>query len=633
MAWPGKREAGTEKPPRSSGGIHYNVFMRRACFLLLILAIACVLPRTGNAELVESKHWLVRKAAQKNLDALTEYFGFPNPEMENGEAVVLIDVTGLRAEILVVGPIEGNAIEYAQVLDDWRSAAGFVGDVEYLREDDCAAAKVSVGAHRFGILDGSLKLHLNDLRQRLQTVEPKTSVALQVVSKVPVQISDKPDKVTQSGVRYWDLTSKDLAKPYLIVELNVPTSLVVSFVSWALFLPVWTFVSYLIFRRWRVNSSAPIERQRHAFSRIVNRTLYSGLALHVVTLALAVRTKYFDPLSYVWFGDSWINASSVFPVVTIVLAVIAFVAIPTLGRKIFGPTPLEIILQEENSLEVEPDPTPGLTEFEMKVNHWINSVRAILVGLGIVIIVYGWTLSDSSPYKKFAAPTGFIVFALVPSLLPYCIIRKKLDPFAQPRGQEAWEILTEKVAEISEKAGITLQPVLLHERDHGRYSAYATGKNSISVTPSIVLRLSEEEVDWTLAREAARHTLAHRRKRWLLYFGLALVPCTFILVFLLFVDLDAQSRRAAALVMPCILVMIALSKLPVWQLTQQEYAADAYATRLVGNKEAGITALKKVTLGSASPAILDMDLDGHPALQKRIAKIEALDLLAPNASV
>lgn len=605
--------------------------MRRACFLLLILAIACVLPRTGNAELVDSKDWLVRNTTHKNLDALTEYFGFPNPEMKKGEAVALIAVTGLRAEILVVGPIEGNAIEYAQVLDDWRSAAGFVGDVQYSQEDDCAAAKVSVGTHRFGILDGSLKLHLNDLRQRLQTVEPKTSVALRVVSKVPVQISDKPDKVTQFGVRYWNLTSKDLAQPHLTVEMRVSPFHLISFVSWFLFLPIGVSVSYFRFRNWSVKSDQPIERQRKAFHRAFLTTLFVGLGLHGIMSILTIPTRFFDPVTYVWFGEPFARIVTPFVLALFLAPMLAYPAFATLGNKIFGPTPDEIILREELGIEGESDKGSELTESERKANKWKMAAVIVCGVIGLGIMAHGWTLTKTSPYRLLIFPLSMLFCGVLPNLILILYNRKKLDPQSQANGPEAWTKLTERLAMISEKVGLSLYPVLLHERESGRYTALAKRKNSVCVTPSILLKFDEDELDWVLAHEAAHHALGHLKNLRFLYVGLFLAAYIPMLVVLF---LPERNPRAMPMIMFWLaFVMIPIAIIPRWIGRKQEFAADAYATRLVGNKEAGIKALKKLTLGSTLPGIHDVDMDGHPALQKRIAKIEALDLSAPDASV
>jgi len=239
----------------------------RFLWLLTCLVLAAGLVTSAGAQIVESREWLVKKTEHALLDEFKTNFGWPDPELPKGQAVLYVQVKGWSLSVLAVGPKTSDAKRYAQKLDAWRQRNGLSGTVEFSQESDCAAASFIYSVPGFGKTELSFSIPLASLYRDVRLEDTtRFGVVMSGVAQLPSEF-DKPNLTKQSGYRYWDLSDwrapKDVRLSARLDWWAVP-----AFVALALFPFLCAAVTYCVAVRIARDPKLPLNTRQEGFRKI-----------------------------------------------------------------------------------------------------------------------------------------------------------------------------------------------------------------------------------------------------------------------------------------------------------------------------------------------------------------------------
>lgn len=239
----------------------------------------------------------------------------------------------------------------------------------------------------------------------------------------------------------------------------------------------------------------------------------------------------------------------------------------------------------------------------------------LVAGLEFILqFVLLYTKGLDIQWRVAALLTYFGISALIIRVLWIWYLRTRIALCKIDQG------LTFRAQEIAERIGVGIEDVRIDDTADGRNYASSKAfltKGHIVITKKNVDALSQEEVEWILARE-----LAYRERCTGLYqnalgrvLGIAtVILCLPICVFL-FLDTGMATKLYCALIlMPIAIVNMAIE---VSTNCKRELAADAAALEATRNLPAAESALRYLITASENPKLSDKDTT-HPALSKRL---------------
>lgn len=250
-----------------------------------------------------------------------------------------------------------------------------------------------------------------------------------------------------------------------------------------------------------------------------------------------------------------------------------------------------------------------------------RSVRFILISAvsGIVLMVLIGSLVRSG-----VVPKGYSVYwgvgsQLLGFVIGGCITAltlKKLPKDDPVHG---------RVLRIAEQAGVKVRRVELVKS--ASPNAFATHFGTIGLTTALLEHLEPAEVDAVVAHEIGHLKRGHVKKMTLV--SVAFAACFFGGLYALQTwgpapirpFADAVDRSPIGFMLPLILLPLIATK-----SKRNEFEADAFAVRMVGDPEVVISALTKITDLNQTPRRLkpkDEKWRSHPSLENRIAAIRA----------
>lgn len=574
----------------------------RALLLVIIVLQGCA----SFASVVESQEWLVGSRTHRTLDRLTEYFGFPNPEMAKDEAVVFVRIEGASYAIYVVGPVAGKAKAYAEALDRWRALEGKSGQVEFSQENDCAAARFLHSQAKWGATKVSTSINLESLRATLANVEPKTSVGL-IVTKLSTWSMTTPSGLQSSnGVRYWNLGAIQGPLPIATSSLEVPAYLSSAAILWLLWLPISAGIIALGCSFVRPHPDRPIRDQRKRFTQIALGGTFVSIGIHAAASLYVIPTRVFDPVAVAWTGSSFASVGIAVISVGLIACLGMFWMVSKFEQRIFGPTPeekaeaIQLAGEQEEFLERYPA-APSAPVRQKRLEH-------LFVGVGFTLLITSYFLSKQlSAIETLLALLGMTLTIMGRHIAEFLIPAPKLENWSENLLQ--WqETLDSEIALLNEEWSMSAKGVVLSPGVAGRMKVIGRFPNEVQVTADVLESMERNELRFLVAHEM--HRLRKGRPR-ILALQIWIPIATSIPIFIIFLRADASALRT---IMPLLLIPMALililalvSRSSARQLQQE---CDIVAAKAVLDPGVGIRALTKISYAdqAAGESLVDPQL-------------------------
>lgn len=594
-------------------------------FSRAILAVVCflLLAQNSPANIVKSKDSLVGTREHNLLKGFAKDFGFPVPEMKNGQSVCLAELTGVNLQVLVVGPSKRNAQNYALILEAWGKSQGFSSEVEYSQEADCSAARLSHHVGGFGRYTATTEFDLKSLFVNMRLIEPNFKMGFLHPIWTKTNLTIAPDKATTKNL-VWIVSDRADGFAKVATTLTIQKWMPVVLVLW-LTIPI---IGYLIGAGMGLYISKrhdlPISARRTLYSKLFLGSVYGSIGLHTLLVMATLPTKVLDPLSQLWFGSRFSTIGILFVPLFMFVPLAMRPLIHKIELKLFGPTESE--LAQIKQAEINGNAISRDVEERAPTNPLsLVSLRVIFYVLGISLFAYSFILPSDNPWKSILRLIGLVFFIAA----PYFKASSQAQKFVVD--ESTYEQIKFRVQDRTNRLAKVMNLIppkteVIRENIGGKYFAGASF-NSITLSLFVSENLPEPQLDFVLAHELSHIKYRHSVKRLFLRFSSLSVSLVLLIVLTIS---PTFSRIISPYFTFIFFVLFAIIVFGQWAAIflyrQQEFAADELAVRTTRDPEAAIQTLLRITSQSEMPGLHQVDTTTHPMTKKRIERIQALQI-------
>jgi len=583
----------------------------RFLWLLICLILAAGLAASASAQIVESREWLVKKTEHALLDEFKTNFGWPDPELPKGQAVLCVQVKGWSLRVLAVGPKTSDAKRYAQKLDVWRQSNGLSGTVEYSQESDCAAASFLYSVAGFGKAELNFTVPLASLYRDVRLEDmTRFGVVMSGVAQLPSDF-DKPNVTKQSGYRYWDFSDwrapKDVRLSARLDWWAVP-----AFVALALFPFFCAAVTYCVAIRVARDPKLPLITRQERFKKIQNSAiLWTAVPSLILGLAVVI-SRVLARQSEFLFGDSGTPMS------------LLFVIGAAVGFPVFGLYSKEHGKLAEQSLNELGRPPliqkPRVEESKTREFFWEAFQVPFAICCALAIQYLPTTKTDT--IHQYKSQIAMLVSTLIIALSPrwFSVLRPAPTTEEVEIEPELRQKLQGVLASLKANGTTSVDDVKIHPQSPLSITVYVI-KNKLGVSDAAIRELTPEELEFCIL-ETERHpempmptipqTVVASLLPFLTVIYWAIAPSPSILV---------ATIMTAVLFIPTGLWLTSSFRAIRW-MREEKLRIDLELIRLTGNPSAAVSALQKQDdFLRADPATAG--LNPKPTYSERIARIRA----------
>ncbi len=371
---------------------------------LLCALLWCGIAANCCAQIQDSPRWLVLRTEHRILDQFHDNFGWPDPEIPKGQAVVYVYAEGASYKLLAVGPVTSDAKAYARILNEWKERHGLSGPVLYSQENDCAAALFSVSETGFGKTSTNLKLPLASIITEIK-LETKTNLGLVINGnlKWPAELPP-PGYLSKRIYGFWDLSKWSQPKD-LVIQQKLEPWLLIYFVSVLLFPFVATGACYAFAVRFAQDESRSLEQRRRVYRQLVLGGTIGPTVLHSLLFVPAVAFRSFDPITYLWFDAPFLNIGLYFGFALLIVPVLFAVLTKRTEASLSALTEAESRLVQLSTLSKtkvnQPNPQQVLQQF-------LPMFCLIILGVCILYLPTG----KRDPLDAWKLPASMLIIIL-----------------------------------------------------------------------------------------------------------------------------------------------------------------------------------------------------------------------------
>jgi hypothetical protein len=593
-----------------------------------ILFLCMIVPLFSLAEIKESDNTLVARREHNALKNLAKTFGTPDTILTQGVAIAYIDFNFVTCDILIVGPIKGDAKRYARILDEWQSRQNLQETVYYSQEDDCAAARLTLSNSKFGATKGSLNVNLPTLLPVLNQVEKTVHPVLRAGKGTDIDPGKPADFTSPNGHNYWLLKFTNGKLNDLNSTVVLPPDMPLILFIWFT-LPLFGIIggfglAYIVAKK----STLAEARRSKLFSQIALGGTYGAIALHAILVMGTLFNGALNPISYLWFGTRF-TAAAIFPVM--LGPILALALLPVLNKlekkAITKEKPTEQELAEKQKTE------KVVEELKAKANEDQKAMRKKWLPFTIPMIVIGVALLNirflqQSNSVRFLSHFG-ILFIYAGIIAPtMAFLKQKRTPDSTNDSNIVTQVQYE-LSIIADQMGLPTPEVRIQSQKIFSATSIARKGKGIEVGDKFLHSITSPERNFFYAVELAK--FKYRNIPTILFAVIGAFVLQTPMFYLLFILPSGSPEKVKVAPIAfgfMVFGMLGFSLILKAYRSSQIKKYDVLAARLVG-KETAISALKQSVLPAPEFRIdrqfEEADID-NPIVGKRIKAIQDLPL-------
>lgn len=587
----------------------------RAAIAVSAALIACC----AQASLKEARESIVGTVEHVAIARLrTGPFAIPD-ELGKGDLVLIATVGAHFGDILVMGPVPGNAKEYAGVLDDWQHTNLHSDNtVLWSQENDYACARLVISNAKFGSRSGSLTLPLGELVASLKA-RYKLYPVLRVVRGAHLEPAPILADITK-GFNTYDLAQVQATYSATVTRHLTSAQVFVTYLFFGLvdIVVLLGFAAAIVVGK---SSRIPVERRRKLYSKLAIWPVFGAIGVHAPLAFVYMQSPAIRAVADLWFGTFRV---SVMALPMFLALPLVFLCIPAMGaveRRLFGPakpgdpTPI---------LAAKP---PSISDAELAFRKTKVKISLGLAAVGLAIAMYSifWSPPSLRHVQPLLNLAGMMIM-LFSSQLVGLVLRNGSREFESPVEDPK---LTAVAEDLARGMDVKLGRVVVDRRPLSRntLNARITLNGQISVSQRAVESLDAPELRFLLAHEIGHRKAGHLRQ----YVLVAMLPAFLLVelpVFSMIIGLAGVTRPPWWTPFTFGGAMLGFAWLFIAAKAirrKQEFEADCLAVEETRDPDAAVSVLKKIVASSGMPHLHEIDdLSTHPAVSKRIAAIQAL---------
>jgi len=580
----------------------------RFLWLLTCLILVAGLAASASAQIVESREWLVKKTEHRILDEFGAIFGWPDPDLPKGQAVLYVYVTGRSYRVLAVGPTSSDAKQYAEKLRAWRDRHGLSGAVQYSQEDDCAAADFSQSVMGLGRTELRYTIPLASLYREVR-LEDTTHFGLVVngVAKLPSDFPE-PDRTKPLGHLYWNLSSwEDPMDATITVKLDwwvLPLFVLLALVPLA-----YTGTVYVRARRIARDLGLPLSKRREMFISTEKAAVRWMTAASILIFIGTVFSQAFSSLSDLWL-TSYLEAN----VILLALGVLSVFSLPFVLK-----AERDRLLQACQH-EIVGSETEVHVSTPLKLSFVRNPLFTIVKGVAwlaaLAIALAPTTKADEiHDYKYRIALSIFVMAGFIPD-------KKYISP--EPAVIQDEAELRQKIKELIAKVEL-LEPSLIKEFEISPNSGASIHvylwDGKLTVSEGALRRLNLEELEFCVFEKHFWHWITEPPVMPTLGSAFAAIIWLISWERLRWIPVPLYVALAILLISPFLYYIVRVG-LALLRAPKNKLKTDLLVIQATGNPSAAISALQRQH-DFLRTDTLNYGYNPKPTYSERIARIRA----------
>lgn len=312
----------------------------------LLLFFAMILGALAGASPVvrvsESKDGILGTKIRTHLALLQDHLGFPDFPRKQG-IVLAVSMGAATGEIVVVGPVSGDAKAYSDELLTFALDNKLPANIHWAKENDGASAMLTWGTGEVGRTSGEQTLPLGGLVDGFRTIDPEVHTSLRVPRHAELANAPAP-KYTSSKSNFFD-ESAVKGSDQVTVGTTLPGWMPLAIILFVALVPVCTITGIFAGMAVAKKESIPLFERRKIYSKCVYYGAFGSIFLHLPLAMWLMFTGKLTPIADLWFGST--SVSSPFGPM-LILPMLVFIPMLALAnrteKKLFGPLQADPLL-------------------------------------------------------------------------------------------------------------------------------------------------------------------------------------------------------------------------------------------------------------------------------------------------
>jgi Zn-dependent protease with chaperone function len=581
-------------------------------FAIFLLVFVLATTAFSQGEIRQADDWLVKSPQHRSLDSLKDKLGYPDPPIDQG-LVVLLTAGGATANILIVGPVKGDAKAYAEALNAWQAEFGGKETVLFSQEDDCAAARISWSSAQFLNLRTDRTYDTASLLRRLEKVASPVRTAIRIPNYARSYGLGEPSYTTSTASVY---EIKSVVKPTRVV-VELPDHTPAFFWLFVLFVPTLCIGGLLAAVAVGSAKSMPVEKRRKLYSKLALYPTFGAIAIHAPFAFYLLTSRKLTPMADLWFGTTS-TATAFFPLILgpVFLVTIAAGLNTKVEKHLFGPSE-----GEAETLPPVPEPSEEKKAYELRLKHVTWGIMAIA---GVVWLGSMFMPRPRSEWQLLARTGGMVTF-LFAGQIARLVLKREAVKFEGELEDPELETLARRVGD---QMGVPVRSVRIIRNPleaAGIKALFSARNGNLRVTEKARQTMDPSEIEFLIARELAAVRLRHAQKRLIrnLPVLIALLPMFYIGIQIANPGLPALPLRLT-FILPLVGMMYIL--LTGFSFSRREETEkDREALLVTRDLPAAVAAVWKMQMSTPMPH-MDEVVSKHPQIAERLAALRAVRL-------
>lgn len=571
-------------------------------FLCICYVVSAMLSSAARAQIKQAEAPLTTQRFVTNYEKRAEALNLYPLPLTGSQCVAMYSHNGVVTTVVVLVPKATDPQLISIILKDWSTVALQGARIEWSIDDEAVAVKATRNRANIGSMSCISSVDFSSLEMILRQRFPTLRSSLSSDNWSDINIARRPNCYSPAGsIRYWKVSGPKDMPQTVTAKAQASTGILSLAVLWLFFMPVVATIQLVLGLKIINRESEPLEKRRVKYRRVVLGGTYRAIFVHALLTVFVLPTRLFDPLAYLWFGDTFSRWAIMVMMPLMALGIGVLLVLGYQEQRLRTPPPEQVI-------ERAPYQPPGRD----------TTLRMSVLGYKLGIISM-WAVSIVS----LAILNQIVVLpVLIGAMIHVCHLLKKIefDVVTNEQYSAALNQLEAEVADVARKMGS--KPIGSKITTSHEEPMIDATRKEVNMAIYFFDNTIPEERAFAIAHELARFDVRKDKGRRIVLLTFILI-CILITVFGVWraedqITIGRARFSSATLYFIVSWILYLLSQ----KISERNIlSADALAFRTFPDLDLAISALTKIYRGREQKFF-------DPSGTNLQARIDALRLLA-----
>jgi len=347
-------------------------------FLSICYVVSAIMSSAARAQIKQAVEPLTTQRFVTNYEKRAEALNYYPLPLTGSQCVAMYSHNGVVTTVVVLAAKGTDPQLISIILKDWSDVALQGARIEWSIDDEAVAVRATAKRAQFGLMLCSSTVDFSSLEKILRQRFSSFRSSLSSDNWSDINIARRPDYSSPSGsIRYWKVSGPTDMPQRVTAKAQASTGILSLAILWLFFMPVVATIQLVLGLKIINRQSEPLEKRRVKYRRVVLGGTYGAIFVHALLTVFVLPTRLFDPLAYLWFGDTFSRWAIMVMVPLMVLGLGVLLALGYQEQR------LRISLPEQ-VIERSPGEPFGR---ETELRNSFPSYRLRIISIWVVIIV------------------------------------------------------------------------------------------------------------------------------------------------------------------------------------------------------------------------------------------------------